>query len=89
MTTTKAARSNRLEVRNPVLALPAFQALQMLPDESREALRAVLYDLSIDANARAEKCWRKSKGPMAAYWKAVSVYAKHTRAAIQKARGGR
>jgi hypothetical protein len=76
-----------MEVRNPILCLPSFQALASLPDESQEAIRAVLYDLAIDANARAEKCWRKSKGPMAAYWKAVSVYAKHIRAAIAKARG--
>lgn len=35
-------------------------------------------DIRRDAQERAEKCWKKHKAPMAAYWKAVSVYAGHT-----------
>jgi hypothetical protein len=71
------ARATRADVRNPVLALPAMAALRDLPPESRAAMRAALLDLRADARARAEKCWRTHKAPMAAYWKAVSVYSGH------------
>ena len=75
-----ATRSSRIDVRNPLLTLPSAQRIIDLPEESRTALHALLGDMARDAADRAEKSWRKSKGPMAAYWKAVSVYAKHTRA---------
>ncbi len=75
-------RSNRAEVRNPVLALPAMLQLRLLPADQQAALRAVLIDLARDASERADKCWRKHKPPMAAYWKAVAVYAKHTARAL-------
>lgn len=64
-------------VRNPVLALPAVERLRDLDPECRSALRAVLLDIAVAANANAEVSWRKRKGPMAAYWRAVSTYAKH------------
>lgn len=70
-------RSSRPDVRNPLKVLPSFQRIRSLPPESRQALRALMVEMSQDAGARAEKCWRKSKPPMAAYWKAVAVYAKH------------
>lgn len=70
-------RSNRRDVRNPVLALPSARAIAALPADARQALRALLIDISADARARAEKCWRTHKAPMAAYWKAVAVYAGH------------
>lgn len=71
------SRSARADVRNPVLALPAAKQIQALPDDARAALRALLLDIHRDAGARAQECWRKHKAPMAAYWKAVSVYAGH------------
>ncbi len=70
-------RSSRIDVRNPLLSLPSAVAIRDLPEDARLALRGLLLELGRDAAVRAEKCWRKSKGPMAAYWKAVSVYAKH------------
>ena len=76
-------RSNRPDVRNPVLALPAFARLRELDEPSRAALRAILTDLRVDARARAEECWRRHKAPMAAYWKAVSVYAGHLARALR------
>ncbi|RWF49961.1 MAG: hypothetical protein EOS50_30235 [Mesorhizobium sp.] len=75
-------RSSRRDVRNPVLALPSIEALQALPIETRRALAFLLTDLSTDARMRADESWRKHKAPMAAYWKAVSVYAKHIRRAL-------
>lgn len=71
-------RSNQAIVRNPLLGLPSALKIQALPRPAREAMRALLMDLKRDSAARAEKCWRTHKAPMAAYWKAVSVYAGHT-----------
>ena len=73
-----APRSSLAEVRNPLLALPSAKALRSLPPEAREAMRGLLLDIRKDAQARAERCWRQHKAPMAAYWKAVAVYAGHT-----------
>lgn len=78
------ARSARREVRNPILALPAAKALQDLPPDAQEALRAVLVDLQADCRIRANECWRKHKGPMAAYWKAAGVYAGHLAKVLRK-----
>lgn len=78
-----AARALSPEVRNPVLALEAVKGLQELPPESRAAMRALLQELARDARGRAELSWRKGKGPMAAYWKAVAVYAGHTARALR------
>ena len=80
-----SARSSLAEVRNPVLALPAAARLGQLSPEAREALRAFLLDLKADAAERAEKCWRTHKGPMALYWKCVSVYAGHLARAVGRA----
>ena len=63
---------------NPLEGLPAVERLRALPPESQAALRELLRDLSADARARAEHSWRRHKAPMAAYWKAVAVYAGHT-----------
>ena len=78
-------RSTQAEVRNPVLALPAFAGIAALDPDVRQALRRLLVDLAADARERAEKCWRTHKGPMALYWKCVSVYAGHIARAIGRA----
>ena len=75
-------RSNRRDVRNPVFGLPAFSRLETLPPEARAALVEVLQDIATDAADRAEKSWRTHKAPMAAYWKAVSVYSGHIKRAL-------
>ena len=77
-------RSSRAEVRNPVLALSATRRLLSLAPEVRAALADVLGEIADDAQERAQKCWRTHKAPMAAYWKAVAVYAGHTRRALRK-----
>ena len=78
-------RSSRLEVRNPVLGLPSAQAIQELPAEQRRPLGRLLRELAADADRRAEECWAARKGALAAYWRTVSTYAKHTARAIDPA----
>lgn len=70
-------RSKKPGVRNPLVLLPAAQQIAALPVEAREALGSLLREISADARVRAEKSWRTHKGPMAAYWKATAVYARH------------
>jgi hypothetical protein len=70
-------RSNKAEVRNPLLALVSARKLQALPKESRDALRALLLELRASAHEKAEHSWRKRKGPLAVYWRCVAVYAGH------------
>lgn len=62
---------------NPLLRLPAGKALMELPPEDRARIEAVMRDLRDQANAEAECAWKRRKGPMAAYWRAVSTYARH------------
>lgn len=70
-------RSERRDVRNPLLALPGFKALQRLPAGVRTQIAAALREMQADCRQRAEKCWRTHKAPMAVYWKAVGVYCGH------------
>jgi hypothetical protein len=83
MTITVNSRSTRREVRNPVLALPAAARLQAQPVEVRAVLRDLFREIAADARERANKCWRTHKGPMALYWKCVSVYANHIGRALK------
>lgn len=69
---------------NPLLKLPSTKRLQELPAEQRTCIEAVLRELRADADREAEKAWKKRKGPMAAYWRAVSTYARHTAHALGK-----
>ena len=77
-------RSNKAAVRNPVLALKAFDKLLALPQAVRDPLADLLVELGADAQERADKCWKTHKAPMAAYWKAVGVYARHIARAVRK-----
>lgn len=69
---------------NPLLQLPAGKALQALPEPDRRRIEAVMRDLRDQANTEAENAWKKRKGPMAAYWRAVSTYARHTAHALSQ-----
>jgi hypothetical protein len=81
------ARSNRADVRNPILACPAaVAALETLDADQAEALAAVLHSLSADWVDRANKLWRKHKPPMASYWKINAVNARHIARAIRSRR---
>lgn len=70
-------RSSRSDVRNPVLALPAAQALTRLPPDQLLMLADLFRDLSADARSRAQRCWDTAKPPLALYWRATAVYANH------------
>lgn len=69
---------------NPLLRLPAGRALLALPAEQRTAIEAVMRELRDQANAEAEVAWKRRKGPMAAYWRAVATYARHIAHALSK-----
>lgn len=79
-------RSAKIEVRNPILLLPASQKILALPIEIRRPLGELLRELATDAGLRAENAWARRKGIMAAYWRAVSTYAKHIAHAIDPRR---
>ena len=67
---------------NPLLKLPAGRALLSLPKADRARIEAVMRALRDQANDEADKAWRRRKGPMAAYWRAVATYARHTAHAL-------
>lgn len=70
--------------RNPILALPACRRLLALDPETRAVVADILRDLATEADQLAEESWRRRKGPMAAYWRAVCTYAKHLSRAVRR-----
>jgi hypothetical protein len=75
-------RSLRTDVRNPLLGLPSMQRAMRMGKLERLILRDLCREIAADARDRAETCWKRHKAPMAAYWKAVAVYAGHTARAL-------
>lgn len=77
-----SARSNRRDVRNPMLADPAvvaeWQRLQRDHPEAAAALVRMLRTLSERWREKAKECWNNHKAPMAAYHKANAVNARHS-----------
>lgn len=76
------ARSSSSEVRNPLLGLPAVARIRELPLEVRFPLAELLREIAGAADRNAENAWARRKGPMAAYWRATSTYARHTARAV-------
>lgn len=71
-------------VANPILGLDAArEAIAQLDRDQAEALAAVLHAIGDDSIRRANELWRKHKAPMAAYWKAKGVDARHIAKAIR------
>ncbi|BDE73485.1 MAG TPA: hypothetical protein PK306_02865 [Aquabacterium sp.] len=62
---------------NPLFKLPAAQSLLLLAGPEKAALARLMMDLRRQANDEAERAWKRRKGPMACYWRAVSTYARH------------
>ncbi|WP_242496020.1 hypothetical protein [Sphingobium cupriresistens] len=81
-------RSNRAEVRNPVLALPAARIIAALEPDARAILAFLLRDLQHDARQRADRSWHGHKAVMASYWSAVAVYSGHISRVVHR-RGSR
>lgn len=79
-----AGRSLRREVRNPIFGLRAMEKIRALPPEARQALAELLAEMRIEASEKADQSWASRKAPMAAYWRAVSVYCGHIRRAVLK-----
>lgn len=69
---------------NPLMRLPSAKKLMELPSEQRAPIEALLRELRADADREAENAWKRRKGPMAAYWRAVSTYARHIAHLISK-----
>lgn len=69
---------------NPLLDLPAGKELLALPLKDRQRISKVMRQLRHQANDEAERSWKKRKGPMAAYWRAVSTYARHLAHALDR-----
>lgn len=86
MIATDTPRASLAETRNPLLALPAARRLGELDPATRDLVAELLGELALDARGRAEQSWRKHKAPMAAYWKAVAVYARHLRLVLRQER---
>jgi hypothetical protein len=51
---------------------------------ARSPLEDLLRELRAEADHEAENAWRRRKGPMAAYWRAVATYARHAAHALGK-----
>ena len=82
-TAGKKRETNDMGYINPLLELPAGRELQALPVADRQRLARVLRELRTQANDEAEKAWARRTGPMAAYWRAVATYARHTAHALK------
>lgn len=68
---------------NPLLNLPASADLLNLPARDRRAIALILRQLRDQANDQAEEAWRR-RAAMAAYWRAVSTYARHLAHALEQ-----
>jgi hypothetical protein len=71
-------RSARREVRNPILGLPAAQAIlaELSPDQ-RKRFRDLFRQLKVQCRAKEADAYRYRKGPMTAYWMAAGTYSGH------------
>jgi len=75
--------------KNPLMKLPAMQKLMALPASPEKILiEQLLREIRAMANDEAERSWRARKGPMAAYYRVVSTYARHIAQALRKSMQG-
>jgi uncharacterized membrane protein len=65
-----------------MLKLAEVRELASLPPEAREALRRALMAVSQACRDKGNEAWRRHKPPMAAYWKASAVNARHLARAL-------
>ncbi|MDB5358800.1 MAG: hypothetical protein JWO51_97 [Rhodospirillales bacterium] len=82
-------RSAKLMTRNPILALPSAQTIRDLPPDQRRPLGILLRELAVQADAKCKESIHRKKLPMALYWGACAVYAKHLARAIDPRPGAK
>ena len=75
-------RGARVDVRNPVLRLPAALEILAMPVETRRPLGILLRQLADQANVEADRSRKRNKHMMFAYWKVAAVYIKHIARAV-------
>jgi len=77
------ARSNRADVRNPLLKHPGIVAewekLQAEHPAAAVALRNILKFTAEVCGEEGDKHWRRRKYTSGQYWKVQGVYARHIR----------
>lgn len=70
-------RSNLPEVRNWLKSIPEILALvASFSPEQRLLAKSAFLATSRRMRTKSDELWRKNKAPMAAYWRAKSVYAR-------------
>lgn len=77
-------RSNRPDVRNPMLALPGLARFADFEPAVVEALAVLMTEYETVCRQNAETCWRRHKAPMASYWKIWAVNLRHARVALRR-----
>ncbi|MBB3641147.1 hypothetical protein [Variovorax atrisoli] len=87
-----AARSNRADVRNPMLKLPEVRnEFDALPPEARAALVTMLRVVSRLCRENAVHAYKTRKPPMFTYWQGLAVNTRHLalagRTTAKKTRG--
>lgn len=71
-------------MKNPLLSDPSVLShFDQLDDDSKAALKAFCAWLYEYSRQMAEKSWKRSKAPMAMYWKCVAAWAYHIKRAIK------
>jgi hypothetical protein len=71
---------------NPILEIPeARQAIAELTAGERDKLARILVAVGRGAERTAQEQWRRRKAPMAAYWFAKGVDARHIARALRLA----
>lgn len=77
-TPAPAVRSNRADVRNPMLKLPEVRnEFDALPPEAREALVRMLRAISRACRESAAHAYQTRKPPMYTYWQGLAVNTRH------------
>lgn len=74
----------RSAIKNPILELEAArQAIAACTQAEREKFARILVAVGRDAERTAQEQWRRRKAPMAAYWFAKGVDARHIARALR------
>lgn len=71
-------RSERPDVRNPLLGVPGLaEEVATWSPETLACIERAARLCSAHWRVKGDECWKRHKPPMAAYWKAWAVNARH------------